>query len=89
MDEHLETLSYLPSINRFADLNGVIVHDLYKLFDLWQLDQWKKMRKNEILDSRDGRSYLLEYLDEDDEDDVFQLMGWNESFGIQMSRQCY
>ena len=34
------TFSYLPSINRFVDRLGCIIHDLSRMFHR-ELDQWK------------------------------------------------
>lgn len=83
------TISYLPSINRFADSCGIIIHDLCHLFDTWQLDAWKQKGHTSIIVDKYGNDHLIEYLNEDEEDDVFQLIGWNESYGIKMDRPYY
>jgi len=40
--ESVCSLWYYPSINRFTDEDGNILHDLSDRFDVWQLDEWKK-----------------------------------------------
>lgn len=83
------TLSYLPSINKFINYNGVIVHDLYHVFDVWQLDKWKKQQQTSLVHDRNGNEWLIEYLSDEEEDDIFDLMNWNESFGVSMERDYY
>ena len=36
---------YHPEINKFIDEDGFIMHDFHDLFDVWQLDQWKKQKR--------------------------------------------
>jgi len=42
-------LWYYPSINRFADEDGNILHDLSDLFDVWELDKWKKTQNYDFI----------------------------------------
>ena len=83
------SLFYLNSINRFADEEWYIVHDIRSLFDLWQLDTWKRNRRNDKMVSKDGVLWTLYYLDDDEEDDILELVSWNESHGIKMDRISY
>ena len=83
------SLFYLSSLNRFADQEWYIVHDLQKLFDLWQLDRWRRARRNSTLVSKDGVEWILYYLDEDEEDDILELVSWNQYHGIKMDRVSY
>lgn len=39
--KHAYILYYHPSINRFTDEYGNILHDLSDLFPVWQLEEWK------------------------------------------------
>ena len=80
------SLFYLNSINRFADEEWYIVHDIRKLFDIWQLDRWKRNGRNDRMIAKDGQEWVLYYLDDDEEDDILELISWNESFGIKMDR---
>ena len=83
------TFSYLPSINRFVDVQGCIIHDLGKLFYTWELDQWKKTQDYGLIRGKDDQLYDFYYLDGEAEEDIFILIGHNESFGIQMDRVYY
>ena len=47
-------LLYCTSINRFIDEDGNILHDLSDLFDVWQLDEWKRHQDYDILLDRKG-----------------------------------
>jgi len=83
------TFSYLPSINRFVDVQGCIIHDLSKLFHTWKLDQWKKTQDYGLIRGKDDQLYDFYYLDDDDEYEVLDFIGYNESFGTQMDRLYY
>jgi len=83
------TFSYLPSINRFVDVQGCIIHDLSKLFHTWELDQWKKTQDYGLIRDKDNQLYDFYYLDDDDEYEVLDCIGYNESFGTQMDRLYY
>jgi len=83
------TFSYLPSINRFVDVQGCIIHDLSKLFHTWELDQWKKTQDYGLIRGKDNQLYDFYYLDDDDEYEVLDFIGYNESFGTQMDRLYY
>ena len=83
-------LSYLPSINRFMDTRSVcIIHSLYPYFDNWQLEKWKKKRKHGQLMDKHGNIWGLEYLSEDEEDDAFDFISYNEGFNLQVVRDYY
>jgi hypothetical protein len=83
------SLFYIPSINKFADNDWCIVHTLNRLFNTWQLDNWKRNRRNSSMVARDGKVWHLYYLDEDEEVDILGLIDWNQSFGIKMDRITY
>lgn len=55
-------LWYYESINRFLDEDGHILHDLYDLFDVWQLEEWKRTQDYGILIDRNGNLCELYYL---------------------------
>ena len=48
------SLWFYPSINRFTDDDGNILHDLHELFDVWQLEEWKKTQDYGLLIDRKG-----------------------------------
>lgn len=83
------SFSYLPSINRFVDRLGCIVHDLSRMFYTWELDQWKKTQDYGLIRGKDDQLYDFYYLDEEAEEDILLFIGYNESFGIQMDRLYY
>ena len=66
-------LWYDPSINRFMDDNGFILHDLHEFFDLWQLDEWKKTRDYGLLEDRNGNLWELFYPIDYDTDGPFDV----------------
>ena len=83
------SFSYLPSINRFVDRLGCIVHDLSRMFYTWELDQWKKTQDYGLIRGKDDQLYDFYYLDEEAEEDILILIDHNESFGVQMDRLYY
>lgn len=83
------TFSYLPSINRFIDVQGCIIHDLSRMFHTWELDQWKKTKDYGLIRGKDDQLYDFYYLDGDEEDDILNFISDNEEFGIQMDRLYY
>lgn len=83
------TFSYLPSINRFVDVQGCIIHDLSQMFYTWELDQWKKTKDYGLIRGKDDQLYDFYYLDEEAEDDILNFISDNEEFGIQMDRLYY
>lgn len=54
-------LWYHASINRFMNDEGQILHDLYELFDVWELDEWKKTKDYGVLIDRKGNLCELYY----------------------------
>ena len=50
----LYSLWYYPNINRFANDDGVILHELSDKFDVWELDEWKRTGDYGILMDRNG-----------------------------------
>ena len=83
------TFSYLPSINRFVDRLGCIVHDLSRMFHTWELNEWKKTQDYGLIRGKDDQLYDFYYLDEEAEEDILVLIDYNESFGVQMDRVYY
>ena len=83
------SLFYLPMLNRFADQEWYIVHDIRRIFDNWQIDHWKGKKQNDTMLGRDGILWTLYYLDNEEEDDILELVYWNESYGIKMDRDLY
>lgn len=83
------TLFYLPMINRFIDNEWYVVHILHSLFDTWQLDQYKKNKKDEYIVAKDNVKWLVYYLNREEECGVLELISWNESYGIKMTRDCF
>ena len=59
--ESVYGLWYYPSINRFVDEDGHILHDLSELFDVWQLDEWKRTQDYGLLMDRKGDLCELYY----------------------------
>lgn len=49
------------------DEDGEILHDFTDLFDVWQLDRWKKEKQYGLLTDRYGNLCELYYLDPFDE----------------------
>lgn len=84
-------LYYSPSVNRFADEDWCIVHDLHSLFDNWQLNRWKKTKQHGLVVAKNGETWKLYYLvkDEEDDTDEFDCIPWNRLCGMQMDRRCY
>ena len=83
------TFSYLPSINRFVDVQGCIIHDLSRMFYTWELNEWKKTKDYGLIRGKDDQLYDFYYLDGDEEDDILNFISDNEKFGIQMDRVYY
>ena len=83
------TLSYVPSLNRFVDTNWCIIHDLRKFFDNWQLDQWKTTKGQGLVTAKNGEVWEISCLSPDEEEETFECIAWNESFGVHMDRLYY
>ena len=82
-------LFYVPSLNRFMTHDWVIIHDLYEIFNLWQIDKWKREERDAILTTRDGVDMMVYYLNYEEDDEVIDYLSFNESFGIKGDRACY
>lgn len=54
-------LWYDPTVNRFEDESGQIIHDLQPYFDTWQLDKWKKTKDYALLVDKNGDLWELFY----------------------------
>lgn len=56
-----DTLFYDPTVNRFEDECGHIIHDLHQYFDTWQLDQWKRTKDYALLTDKTGGLWEIFY----------------------------
>lgn len=83
------TLFYAPSFNRFIDDQWYVVHNLNRIFDVWQLDKWKKSKKDTSMQAKNGVIFKLYYLTDEEEDDMLDFICWNESYEIKMDRMDY
>ena len=81
-----KSLYYIPSINRFADKQWVIVHNLHSIFDVWQLDRWKETMCNGKLVDKTGAVWNLYYLDYDEESDMLENISQGQDLGMRMDR---
>lgn len=86
----MRALYYSPSLNRFTDVEGCVIHDLHEIFEVWKLDAWKKSRANaSILEDRHGDQWEVFRLTAHEENDMFKHIDWLQSFGIRMDRTLY
>ena len=74
-------LYYYPSINRFVDEEDNILHDLTDLFDVWQLDEWKRTQDYGILLDRKGDWCELYYVDSFEEREFLERLQINREIG--------
>ena len=81
-------LSYSPSLNRFVDEDGVVIHDTSALFDMWEVRDWlnSDTERDLILLTKTGGTVRLIYMNEYEEDDLFDFLGYQESYKIKMDR---
>jgi hypothetical protein len=83
-------LAYVPSLNRFIDKNDMVVHDIHCLLDHWQIQKWfNDGYRDTILDAKDGTRILLVCITSEEEDDLFDFLGFQESFGLKTDRVYY
>lgn len=66
LDDHCppdsaDTLWYDPTVNRFEDECGKIIHDLSEFFSTWQLDAWKKTKENALMIDKTGGAWEVFY----------------------------
>jgi len=52
-EQYYYEIYYHENINKFK-INGKIVHDLSDLFDVWELEEWKKTKEFGIMISKNG-----------------------------------
>lgn len=89
-NDNVHILYYSSLFNKFTDEDWCIIHDLYELFDTWQLDQWKKTENHGTIVAKNGEVWNLYYLSDDEDDDLLDFIGWQqEGYNIQMDRPCY
>ena len=79
--ESAYSLWYYPSINRFTDDDGQILHDLSDLFDAWQLEEWKRAQDYDILLDRKGDWCELYYPSEVEEWEFLERLQINREIG--------
>ena len=79
--ESAYSLWYYPSINRFTDDDGQILHDLSDLFDVWQLEEWKRAQDYGILLDRKGDWCELYYVDSFEEREFLERLQINREIG--------
>ena len=79
--ESAYSLWYYPSINRFTDDDGQILHDLSDLFDVWQLEEWKRAQDYGILLDRKGDWCELYYADSFEEREFLERLRINREIG--------
>ena len=81
-------LYYSPCLNRFADEDWVIIHDTSNLFDMWEVQNWlnSNTERDLILLTKNGNSVRLIYMNEYEEDDLFDFLGYQESYNLKTDR---
>ena len=81
-------LSYSPSLNRFVDENGVVIHDTSTLFNMWEVREWlnSDTERDLILLTKTGNTVRLIYMNKYEEDDLFDFLGYQESYKVKMDR---
>jgi hypothetical protein len=84
-----DVLFYIPSLNRFMDHQWIIVHDIYSLFSMWQINEWLQYRRDGWLTTKSGTGMMLYYLNEEEDDDMMAFFSSNESFGVKVDRMRY
>ena len=67
-------LWYCPSVNRFIDENGTILHDMSDLCDVWQLDEWKRTQNYDFIIDRNGNLCELYYPSKCEERDLLRYL---------------
>ena len=82
-----------------ATVTGIFIsHNDYselKAKNFWRLvvakniDKWKKDKKDMSIQAKSGVIFKLCYLTDDEEDDILDFIGWNESYNIKMDRMNY
>lgn len=63
-------LWYIPSINRFIDDDGTILHSTSHILPLWITEQWKKTKQDGVEMSYNGIAVELHYLEDEIEEDL-------------------
>ena len=71
------------------DHEWMVVHDLSPIFNTWELERWKRSRRDDILFTKDGMQMMIYYLNEEENEDVLEYLGWNDSFGVKADRDFY
>jgi len=61
-------LYYYPSINRFTDSDGTIIHNLLPYFQVWEIEKWKKTKDYGLIEDRFGNPWEFFYLEEEVEE---------------------
>lgn len=87
-------LSYSPSLNRFVDEDSIVIHDISRLFDNWQIQDWLASEKcqygqDSLVTAKTGDDVRLVYLNAEEEDDLFDFLGIQDSYGVKTDRTYY
>ena len=87
-------LSYSPSLNRFVDEDSIVIHDISKLFDNWQIQEWLYSEKRQygqdsLVTAKTGDDVRLVYLTNEEEEDLFNFLDIQESYGVKVDRTYY
>ena len=83
-------LFYIPSLNRFMDHNWKIVHDLSDVFDAWQIQRWKRNRRDDVVRTKNENiDMMIYYLNDEEDIEVLEYLGWNDSYGVKVDRDYY
>lgn len=83
-------LAYVPSLNRFVDHNDIIVHDISSLLNHWQVQKWMHDGYEDVsMQAKDGSVVHLLCLDANEENDLFDYLGFQESYGMKIERRYY
>lgn len=85
-------LSYSQSLNRFVDEDSIIIHDISKLFDNWQIRDWMNTCAYggyQLLTAKTGDDVRLVSLTKEEEDDLYDFLGMQESYGVKVDRTYY
>jgi len=62
--DSMYSLWYSPSINRFVDGDGYLLHDLHEILDVWVLDKWIQTKDYGLMIDKKGNLVELYYEEE-------------------------
>lgn len=86
-------LCYSPSLNRFIDDDWCVIHDINSLLDPWQIQNWlvydRHNGRYQLVPAKNGKVLKLVYLTDEEEDDVFDVLSYQDSYGVKTDRPTY